>query len=114
VRGFQASPTEIEGVLLKNSDILNAAVIGAQESAETSEFPRAYIVVRQGASLTAQQVQGYTSQHLAKYKRLTGGVRFLTELPKNANYEVLKNVLRDYAERVLAEAKRLYGQQSSL
>ena len=40
---------------------------------------------------------------LAKYKELTGGVRFVEMIPKNPSGKILKRILRDEAQ---AEMKR--------
>lgn len=99
VRGFQVAPAEIEAVLLSHPHVADAAVIGVQESAETSEFPRAYIIPKPGTSPIDEDIKSFVSERLARYKRLDGGVRFVDSLPKNANSKVLKNVLRELAKK---------------
>jgi acyl-coenzyme A synthetase/AMP-(fatty) acid ligase len=42
---------------------------------------------------------------LAKYKELTGGVRFVQSIPKNASGKILKRLLREEAQRELDQAK---------
>jgi acyl-coenzyme A synthetase/AMP-(fatty) acid ligase len=63
-----------------------------------AELPRAYVVRREGTSITEDEVKGLIKERLASYKQLTGGVRFLDEIPKSASGKILKRVLRDEAE----------------
>lgn len=100
VRGFQVAPLEIESVLINHPGIVEAAVIGVSPSPEAGELPRAYVVRRPGLgdALTEDDVKRYTSQRLAKYKNLDGGVRFVDTIPKNATGKILKNVLKEAAQ----------------
>ena len=97
VRGFQVAPAEIEGVLLTHSSISDAAVLGVQSKTESDvEYPRAYVVRSpEGTNLTEKEVVDYCKERLAKYKELTGGVRFLDVMPRNATGKLLKRNLRD-------------------
>ncbi|OQV09713.1 hypothetical protein CLAIMM_13805 [Cladophialophora immunda] len=100
VRAFQVAPAEIEGVLLSHSSISDAAVIGVPSIVDADvEHPRAYVVRSPaGATLTENEVIDYCKERLAKYKELTGGVRFLDVLPRNATGKVLKRELKAMVE----------------
>jgi acyl-CoA synthetase (AMP-forming)/AMP-acid ligase II len=100
VRGFQVAPPELEGLLLAHPDIADAAVIGVPEAGE--EKPRAFVVRQPGSKVTEDEVKNVISSQLASYKRLTGGVTFVDEIPKSPNGKILKRILRD---RVAAENK---------
>lgn len=98
VRGFQVAPPELEAVLLLHPHIIDAAVVGITVPDADTEFPRAYVVRRPGeggAKLTEAGVQQYALERLAKYKALTGGVKFVDAIPKNPSGKILKRVLRD-------------------
>jgi 4-coumarate--CoA ligase len=99
VRGFQVAPAELEGVLLDHPELIDAAVIGVQQSKEESELPRAYVVRKPGSNVTEQNVRKFSSERLARYKNLDGGVRFVDVIPKNASGKILKNQLRELAKR---------------
>jgi acyl-CoA synthetase (AMP-forming)/AMP-acid ligase II len=102
VRAFQVAPPELETVLLTHPHIVDAAVIGVRDVADKDlELPRAYVVRRpvpEAKGLGEGMVKEYCAARLAKYKALTGGVRFVDAIPKNASGKILKRVLREEAE----------------
>jgi 4-coumarate--CoA ligase len=49
--------------------------------------------------LTEEEVRSYSSERLAKYKNLDGGIKFVDVIPKNASGKILKNQLREQAKR---------------
>ncbi|OKL61423.1 hypothetical protein UA08_03148 [Talaromyces atroroseus] len=104
VRGFQVAPPELEAVLLSHPQIVDAAVIGISLPGGDGESPRAY-VVRQpgsaGARLTEEEVKDYLKSRLASYKALTGGVKFVDNIAKNASGKILKRMLREQSKREL-------------
>ncbi|KAL4955775.1 hypothetical protein BDW69DRAFT_182240 [Aspergillus filifer] len=108
VRGFQVAPPELEAVLLSHKGIIDAAVIGVRDETGETELPRAYVVRRsekEGDWLGEDEVKGYLAARLARYKALTGGVRFVDSIPKNASGKILKRVLREEAEKERGKAK---------
>ncbi|CZS94648.1 related to 4-coumarate--CoA ligase [Rhynchosporium graminicola] len=102
VRGFQVAPPELETVLLSHPHIIDAAVIGVKHSTEADvELPRAYVVRRdtpEGKALDEAALKKHCGERLAKFKELTGGVKFVDAIPKNASGKILKRVLRDMAK----------------
>ena len=102
VRGFQVAPPELEAVLLSHPHIIDAAVIGITFPGSDSEYPRAYVVRRpgdEGEKLSEADVQRYTLKKLARYKALTGGVKFVGAIAKNPSGKILKRVLREEAKK---------------
>jgi len=83
VKGFQVAPAELEAVLLENEDVADAAVVALQGDHE--EFPRAYVVLKEGSKgkVSEKDIQEWTAKHVAKHKRLDGGVKFIDEVPKS-------------------------------
>ncbi|KAL4894993.1 AMP-binding enzyme [Aspergillus ambiguus] len=107
VRGFQVAPPELEAVLLAHPQIIDAAVIGLHGVLPDSELPRAFVVRRPGTGdgLTEKDVQAYMAERLAKYKALTGGVKFVPAIPKNASGKILKRVLREESQKEIEAGK---------
>lgn len=81
---------------------MDAAVIGVTFPGDDQvEHPRAIVVrqpVKEAESLTEEAVRDYAAGKLAKYKNLTGGVRFAESIPKNASGKILKRLLREEAK----------------
>jgi acyl-coenzyme A synthetase/AMP-(fatty) acid ligase len=102
VRGFQVAPPELEGLLLAHPEVADCAVIGVAGDLPGEEKPRAFVVRQPGSKLTEEETKNIVASQLASYKRLTGGVTFVDEIPKSPNGKILKRILRD---RVAAEKK---------
>ena len=62
------------------------------------EHPRAYVVLKEGAKCTENDVQEYMNKLVTRTKRLTGGVKFVDAIPKNPSGKILRKVLRDEAQ----------------
>lgn len=96
--GENIYPKEIEEVLYTHPDILEAAVVGIPDE-KWGETVKAYIVLRNGKSITAQQVIDYCTDKMARYKK-PHYVEFLEELPRNGSGKILKTKLRDHNLKV--------------
>lgn len=91
-KGFQVPPAELEGILLTHPDISDAAVIGVTDE-EAGEVPKAFVVVKPGAELTAEEVMDHVASHVASYKRIRQ-VQFIETIPKSASGKILRRELR--------------------
>ena len=94
--GENIYPLEIEEVLFQIPEVLEAAVIGIPHPVY-GEVPKAFVVVKEGKSLTEVETINYCAEHIAKFK-LPAEVEFLKELPRNASGKVLKHTLRPKTE----------------
>jgi acyl-CoA synthetase (AMP-forming)/AMP-acid ligase II len=77
-------------------------VIGITFPGADTEFPRAYVVRRpgsEGQKMTEQEVQKYVLTRLARFKALTGGVKFVDSIARNPSGKILKRVIREEAKR---------------
>jgi fatty-acyl-CoA synthase len=91
--GVNIYPREIEDHLHTHPAIFDVAVVGVPDP-EWGETLRAYVVVRPGHALTADEVADYCRRELADYKR-PRQVVFVDELPRNPTGKILKRELRD-------------------
>jgi fatty-acyl-CoA synthase len=89
--GENIYPTEIEELLFKHPAILEAAVIGVPNE-KWGEVGKAFIVLKPGASLTADEAKAYFDGKLARYK-IPKQYEFVKELPKSAAGKILKREL---------------------
>ena len=95
--GENISSIEVEGVLYDHPDILEAAVIAIPHE-KWGETPHAYVVLRENATLTEQDIIDFSRSKLAHFKAITG-VTFIKELPKTASGKIQKVHLRkNYVE----------------
>ncbi len=90
--GENISSVEVEGVLLRHPDIQEAAVVGVP-SEKWGETPRAFIVLKLDASVTADDLQQFCRQRLAHFK-VPHDFQFVAELPKTATGKIQKFILR--------------------
>ncbi|MBK9034256.1 MAG: long-chain-fatty-acid--CoA ligase [Myxococcales bacterium] len=90
--GENISSVEVEGVLLRHPAVLEAAVVGLPDE-KWGEAPHAFVVLRAGATATADELRAFTRANLAHWKA-PKSVRFVDELPKTATGKIQKYVLR--------------------
>ncbi|HEY4344713.1 MAG TPA: acyl-CoA synthetase [Parvibaculum sp.] len=92
--GENISSLEVEDILYKHPDIIEAAVV-ARPDEKWGETPCAFITLKTGASLTADEVIAYCRENLAHFKCPKTVV--FTDLPKTSTGKVQKFKLRDMA-----------------
>ncbi len=90
--GENVYPAEVESALLGHPDVLECAVIGVPD-VRWGEVPRAVAVLREGATVTADEVLGFLAGRLAKYK-IPASLVFTRELPRTASGKLHKPSLR--------------------
>ncbi|XP_014355400.2 4-coumarate--CoA ligase-like 5 [Papilio machaon] len=93
VKGFQVAPAELESVLKEHSDVLDVAVIGVPDS-KMGEVPKAFVVVKEGRSINANDLKQFVEERVAAYKRLSD-VTFIDSLPRNPSGKILRRVLKE-------------------
>ena len=97
--GENVYPAEVENVLHVMPQILEAAVIGVPDE-KWGETVKAVVVLKEGQSLSEDDIIQFCKENLASYKKPTS-VDFVRELPRNPAGKILKNVLK---ERYLKKA----------
>jgi len=93
VKGLQVAPAEIEDIIRAIPEVTDVAVIGVPCDRK-GEVPRAY-VVRDGSSLSEEDVSKSVESKLSSYKHLEGGVEFVQSIPKSAAGKILRKDLRE-------------------
>ena len=90
--GVNIYPRQIEEVLYRHPDVLEAAVVGVPDE-RWGERLRAYVVLREASAPDAAVITAFCETDLSSYK-VPRDIVFLDELPKNANGKILKRALR--------------------
>jgi fatty-acyl-CoA synthase len=98
--GENIYPAEVEDVLLTHPDVVECAVIGVPDD-KWGEVPRAVVVAREGTRPDPEEIMGFLSGRLAKYK-VPKSVVAADTLPRTASGKLLK-----------AQVRRLHGATGS-
>ncbi|MFM2398190.1 MAG: Long-chain-fatty-acid--CoA ligase [Pseudomonadota bacterium] len=92
VSGFNVYPNEVEDALAKLDDIVEAAVVGIPDE-KSGEAVRAYVVKREGATISQADVIKHCKTLLTDYK-VPKSIVFRDELPKTPVGKVLRKALK--------------------
>jgi acyl-coenzyme A synthetase/AMP-(fatty) acid ligase len=95
VGGIWVAPSEIEHCLIGHDDVVDCAVLGY--TVDGLVRPRAYVVLRDDATTTPEDLQNYARSKLAghKYPR---EVVLVAELPRTSNGKLDRRALRGLAD----------------
>ena len=91
--GHNIDPKMVEEVLFGLDGIQDAAVVGAPD-AHAGEIPVAYVVLKPGASLAAEDVLAHAAAHVPERAAVPKHCYVLPEMPKTLVGKIQKNVLR--------------------
>lgn len=92
VAGYNVYPREVDEVLLDHPKILEAVTVGIRDTTR-GESLKAFIVLREGETMSRADVTAWCRSKLAAYK-LPRQVEFRDTLPKTAVGKVLRRILR--------------------
>jgi fatty-acyl-CoA synthase len=90
--GENISTVEIENVIFQHPDVLEVAVISVPDE-KWGEVPKAFVVPKEGAQPTAQEIIDFCKQNLARFK--APKVVEFSALPKTATGKIQKFKLRE-------------------
>lgn len=105
--GYNIYPREIEEVLYEHPDVLEAVAVGIPDPYR-GETVKAYVVLKEGAHITSDDLNQYARKYLAAYKapRL---YEFREELPKTAVGKILRRTLVEEEMRKLEEENKKHA-----
>ncbi len=89
--GENVFPREVEDLLHLHPGVLEAAAVGVPDE-QFGQRLSVFVVQREGADLTDEDIKQYVRDNLARYK-VPRTVTFLDELPRNPTGKVLKREL---------------------
>ncbi|KAL0305285.1 UNVERIFIED_CONTAM: 4-coumarate--CoA ligase-like 7 [Sesamum angustifolium] len=88
---MQVAPAELEAILTGHPQILDAAVIPAEDEA-AGQIPIAYVVRGAGSELTEDQIIQFVANQVAPYKKIRR-VSFMSGIPRSAAGKILRREL---------------------
>ncbi|WP_417472583.1 AMP-binding protein [Leisingera sp.] len=90
--GYRIGPAEIEDCLLTHPAVATVGVVGKPDSLRT-EIVKAYVVLKDGATASEQDLQDYVKDRLAHYS-YPREVEFLDTLPMTVTGKVIRKELK--------------------
>ena len=90
--GYNVYPAEIERVLAAHPDVALAAV-GKQPDEMKGEIAKAYVVLKEGATSTEQDMIDFCRESLASYK-CPREVQFVDDVPKTSTGKIMRRELQ--------------------
>jgi long-chain acyl-CoA synthetase len=92
-KDYSVYPREIEDILYEHPAVKLCAVVGKAD-AKAGEIPKAYVVLKEGAKATAQEIIDFINGKVAPYKAIRE-IEFRKDLPFSSAGKVLRRILRD-------------------
>ena len=90
--GENAYPIEVEKTLVSHPGVAEAAVLGVDDD-QYGQRLAAFVVLAQGATVTAEELKQHVRDNLANYK-VPRDITILAELPRGSTGKILRNELR--------------------
>ncbi|KAK3848939.1 hypothetical protein Pcinc_044295 [Petrolisthes cinctipes] len=94
VKAYPVSPHELEEIVKQYEGVSDVAVVGVKHQ-RLGEAPKAFVVFKPNAKVTAAQIQSHVEDRVASYKQLAGGVKFVDVIPRNPTGKILKKQLKE-------------------
>lgn len=91
--GYNVYPREVEEILYTHPKIAEAAVIGVSDEIKGEEV-KAFVVLKEGESVTEEEIRAYCRSKIAPYKT-PRYVEIVTALPKGSTGKILRRQLRE-------------------
>jgi long-chain acyl-CoA synthetase len=92
-KDYSVYPREIEDILYEHPAVKLCAVIGKPNPA-AGEIPKAFIVLKEDAKATEQEIISFVNAKVASYKAIRE-IEFRKDLPLSSAGKVLRRTLRD-------------------
>jgi long-chain acyl-CoA synthetase len=99
--GFNIYPREIEEVLYEHPDVQEVVAAGVPDPYR-GETVKAYVVLKEDANVTEEDLNEFARKHLASYK-VPRIYEFRKELPKTAVGKILRRALVDEEKKKIEE-----------
>lgn len=91
--GYNVYPRKLEELLFEHPAVANAVVIG-KPYASVGEIPKAFVIVKAGMNVTAEELLEFVNSKVIHYSKIRE-LEFVDEFPVTASGKILKRALRD-------------------
>ncbi|KAE9149934.1 hypothetical protein PF005_g33529, partial [Phytophthora fragariae] len=98
---------EIEDVVNSHPLVADSCCVRGRDLGTGEEIPKAFVVLKEGVTLTSETLMNYVAAKVAGYKRVRE-VEFIDTIPKSLSGKILRRELQ------AVEDKKLEMQQSRL
>src|SRR5262249_12483241 len=92
---WSVAPAELEAVLVEHPAVRDAGVIGWPDP-EVGEVPRAFVALREGQTITPEELMAYANAKVAKYKAIRR-LELVEAIPKTPSGKILRRQLKEQA-----------------
>jgi long-chain acyl-CoA synthetase len=92
-KGYNIAPRMLEEILYKHPAVLGCAAVGKKDEVG-GEIPVAFVSVKEGAKVTAEELMEFVNGQVAPYKKLRE-VRFIEKMPLFASGKLNRRALMD-------------------
>ncbi len=90
-KGYNIAPRMLEEILHKHPAVLGCAAVGKKD-AVAGEIPVAFVALKEGAKVTAEELMEFVNGQVAPYKKLRE-VRFIEKMPMFATGKLNRRAL---------------------
>ena len=90
-KGLQVAPAELEAVVQSHPAVADVAVIPSPDE-KAGEIPKAFVVVKPGATLTVDEVIAFVAERVSPQKKVRK-VEFIEAIPKVPSGKILRREL---------------------
>ena len=90
-KAFQVAPAELEAAVQSHPAVADAAVVPSPDE-EAGEVPKAFVVLREGAAATAEEIMAHVAAQVAPQKKVRR-VEFIDAIPKVPSGKILRRRL---------------------
>lgn len=91
--GYNIYPRDIDEVLMQHPQVVDAMAVGVPDEYR-GETVKAFVQLKEGATVTAEELIVFCREKLAAYK-VPRMIQFRSELPRTATGKALRRILRD-------------------
>jgi len=90
-KGYNIAPRMLEEILYKHPAVLGCAAVGKKDDV-AGEIPVAFVSVKEGAKITAEELMEFVNGQVAPYKKLRE-IRFIEKMPLFASGKLNRRAL---------------------